>query len=1111
MKSKSFNQPLHFRRFAGKAATSGLLCLMLLSSAQTIYAGESEVANQQVTQQQGQTVTGTVTDAKGEPLVGVNVSVKGTTKGTITDLNGKYTLQVPGPNATLVFSYVGYLGKTQVVGNTRIVSVKLAEDTKVMDEVVVVGYGTQKKATLTGAVTQVKGDDIMKGRASSNAGTALQGAIPGLTITRTSSRPTENATFSLRGGISINGDVPLVLIDGVNADISEFNALNPSDIESVSVLKDASASIYGARAAGGVMLVTTKRAKSDKTQVSYNGSATMNYQGKPYPAATGSQWAQMMLSADYEDTNHPYGGSTLWTILGFNTDAYKRVVANEAFDWVNSGKTYRIDPLNAYQPDYVYGTTWGQKHNLSIQGGTKNIKSLTTLGFADDRSLIKVTYDGQKKYNFRNNTDYVINDYIKAQTDLSYDNRVVDVPTYGIGYGLQDFYVFPLYTQSGQSFYDNFGGNNVVGHLVQGGRSKTYNYLLRMSGKVNVDLSFISPALKGLSASAKGSIRQFIKNKKVQGHRLAFYNYNDILTDGTVSPTLSGIYGAKASLEDFTEANEKGLYQLYEYFLNYDRSFGKHHISGMFGNTNELQDFYGSSIYRSNSTPISLFDINLYDATTTVANKATDQAGVSNPYGASKFAFVSVVGRANYDYAGKYLFQGTWRHDGCSKLVANQRWDNFFSFDAGWRVSEEAFLKNSEWLSNLKLRGTWGQSGNIPSNISNYEAYALISNSTTVLGTTPGKVTTGWISGITDDTRTWERVNSTNVGVDFGVFKNKLSGTFDYFWRKNDGMLINITYPSTYGGTAPKTNSGTFKTNGWEASLNWQDKIGKDFGYNVGVTLADARTNVDSYAGKSTYTHGVNSVVQGYPLNSLFVYKTDGMFQTQEEVNAYYTKMNGNVSGSQLASLKQNTVNELTPGSVRKVDLNGDNDITVADLTYYGDIAPHYTYGVNLGASYKGLDFSCFIQGVAQQYGVRSGQMGAAFWSGWTNTNGNFLGNTWTSAGNPYYGGNSNAKYPVMSRNGNRNNWNYKYYNDVNVVNMWYARFKQLSLGYTLPKSLTQKVNLSKVRAWISGENLFDISNVKDGYDPEAGTTMSTYSGVDIFASSFSFGLDITF
>lgn len=1075
---------------------------------QTAYADTDEV---QTVWQTG-TVKGRVVDASGEPVIGASVVMKGTTTGTITDMDGNFTL----PNATkgiLVVSFIGYKTQEIATDGKAPVNVTLKEDSELLEEVVVVGYGTQKKATLTGAVGMVNGDEVLKGRAASNVGTALQGTIPGLTITRTSSRPTENADISIRGGISANSSAPLILIDGVDAYAWELNQLNPNDIESVSVLKDAAASIYGARAAGGVILITTKRAKEGKTTVSYNGSVTANFVGKDYPAASGSEWARMMLMADYNDTNHPNGASSLWTLQGWNEDFYRRVMNNEAFDWNGTNNVYRIDPLNANQADLVYGTTWGTSQNLTIQSGNENLKSITSLGYSNDRSLIKDVYDGQKKYNFRNNTDYKINDYVKLETSISYDYKNTDVPTYGIGYGLQDMWIFPLYTESGRYYYDNFGGNNVLAHLTEGGKTETNGYMLRISGKATVNLDFIHESLKGLSFYAKGSIRQYHENVKAQSHKVQMYSYYDIENGPQTSN--GAMTGSKANLESLTEINTRSLYQLYEFFLNYNRTFGKHQVTAMFGNTNELRDNNMTGMYRSSDGTIDLKDLNVYDTTTDIINPNNSQfvkdkgSRYKDKWGAYKWAYVSLVGRVNYDYAGKYLLEGSWRHDGSSRLVKNNRWQDFFGASAGWRVSEEEFMKDIDWLNNLKLRVSWGQSGNV-SSIGNYEAYSQISTGTTIFDGT--KVPTSWISGITDDSRTWETVTSTNIGVDYGFLKNRLNGSFDYFWRKNDGMLINITYPQVYGGTAPSTNSGVYKTHGWEFVINWQDQIGKDFDYNVSFTLSNAKTEVTSYTGKTAINHGVNSIVEGKPLNALYVYKTDGIFQTQEEVDRYYEAMNGNQSGSLLGNVKNGTVNELTPGCVRRVDLNGDKDITKDDLYYYGDTDPHYNFGLNLGMSYKNLDFSIFFQGVGQQYNVRNGQMGCAFWSGWTNTNGYFMDNTWYPGDSKgFHAANTDAKFPLISRNGNRNNWNYKNYNDINVINSWYARCKQIQIGYTLPKIWLSKTPLSNVRIWLSGENLFDISNVKDGYDPEAAAKMSTYSGIDVFASSVSFGVDVTF
>lgn len=1045
-------------------------------------------------------INGQVYGSDGNPIIGASILEKGTSNGVITDFDGNYSLNVTSGNSIIVISYIGYktveLKASEISSNPRVV---LTEDTKLLDEVIVVGYGTQKKATLTGAVSMIEADETLKGRATTNVATSLQGAIPGLTITRTTARPTEDPTITLRGGISTNASAPLILIDGSEAYSWELNTINPNDIENISVLKDASASIYGARAAGGVILVTTKRGKSEKLKISYNGSVTLNYQGREYPAATGSEWAKMMLNAVHNDPN-----SSVWGILQFTADEYERVANKEAFDWTDpsSGYKYRIDPLNAYQPDYVYGNTVSHRHNFSLSGGNDKIRTNTSVGYSDDRSIIKVTYDGQRKYNFRNNMDFQFNKYLKLSTNVAYDYREKDTPSFGIGYGLQDFYIFPLYTQDGTKYYDNFGGNNVLAHLTEGGRSKNLFSAFRLTAKADLDLSFLHESLEGLSFSVKANIRQDNTNRKDIEKTIQMYDYY------TGEVTNNAQSGSRCKTPTMYESNSRNKYQNYEFFLNYDRTFDKHHIIAMIGNTNELRESHALTVRATASSNQELEELTVYDPSTLQLYNNSNH-GESKAY---RWAFVSFLGRINYDYAGKYMIEGTWRRDGSSKLVENKRWSDFFGVSGGWRISEENFVKdNIDWMSNLKLRASWGESGNL-GNIGEYESYATVGTGTTVLGTTPSLVSTAWISGLLDRSRTWERVASTNIGLDLGLFNNRLSGTFDYYWRKNKGMLMGITYPQVLGATAPNTNSGTYKAHGWELSLNWQDQINKDWGYNVGFTLADAKTEITSYKGAIAKTPGVNKIVEGYPMNSLWVYKTDGLFQNQQEVDAYYSQMNGNVSGSLLGSVAQGTDNALTPGSVRRVDLNGDNDITQDDLYYFGDMAPHYTFGINLGLRWKNLDFSAFFQGVGQQYNVRTGPMQCGFSSGWTNTNAYYLYNTWTDETAPYYAGNQGDDvFPILSRNGSRNNWNYKHYNDVNVIDSWYVRCKSLQLGYTLPKNIISKAGLQNVRVWISGDNLFDISNVKDGMDPEANYQSGTYNGVEVFSSSVSFGLDVTF
>ncbi len=1049
--------------------------------------------------QQGKTVKGTVTDTSGSPLPGVSVVVKGTTVGAITNIDGVYSIEVPATGKTLVYSFVGMKSSEIAIGNQTTINVKLAEETIGLEDVVVVGYGTQKKGSVTGAVSQVRGDDVLKGKATTNIASALQGTIPGLTITRTSSRPgNEGTTITLRGGISVNETNPMIIIDGVEAYQWELSQINPNDIETVSVLKDAAASIYGTKAGAGVILITTKRGKEGKMKVTYSGSSHANIIGNKFPVADGHTWAQMLVHATENDAYAllDANGNPQYNWWMWPEDVWRKMANGEGYEGVITGSWRKLDPSSSNdQFDAVYGNTWGQSHNLTFSGGTDKLKMMTSLGYADDRSLVDVVYDGQKKYNFRTNADYKVNDWIKTEFNVSYDKRRVSTPTQGVGHGVQDFYLFPLYNPYGQ-FYDTFGNNNVLAKLVEGGRTNNTEELFRLGGKLTLNLEKVT---KGLSVSGSANAR-IRKHWMVERQaKVTMYDWSGEKVSANGQPDYSRTSGSVNS--QTTDANawvkntyEDVLFQTYNAFVNYNRQFAAHNIGVMAGMTSEkthYQKLYG---YRKNMTVNELDDINLGDPTTAEATGGSNEDGL-----------VSYLTRLNYDYKGIYLLEGQFRRDGSSRFYADNRWANFGGVSGGIRLSEMMLVKSLSIFDNLKLRASYGETGS-QTGIGNYDYISGISTGTTIFGYAGTKLPSSWVSSMTSNDRTWERVATTNLGIDFAVLRNRLSGTFEVYNRENKGMLIAMTYPQTLGTTAPKTNNGNFTAKGWELELNWNDKIGDDFSYRVGFSLADAKTEVTKYTGGIAISNGLNnkvgasSFIEGKPLNALYVYKTNGYLQTTDEVNAYYTEITKKTGGIQPV---QGTTNQLTPGSVKKIDLSNDGRITTDDLYYYGDANPHYTYGVSLGVNYKNFDFNMFVQGVGQQYIIREGQLSSPWFSGWTNQNATFWGNTWTSE-------NTNAQYPIMSRNGARNNWNYKQYNDINVSSIWYARAKNMALGYTLPKSLIQRASIERLRLYMSADNLFEVSNVKDGFDPEH-KAATGQGNVDVYARTISFGIDLTF
>jgi TonB-linked SusC/RagA family outer membrane protein len=1041
------------------------------------------------------TVTGKVTDQKGEPIIGASIKAKGTGVGTITDVNGAFKIS---SNGTLVVSYIGYQTQEIQANGKSNISVQLKDDDKLLDEVVVVGYGTQKKATLSGSVAQVKGDDVLKGKATTSVAAALQGTIPGLTITRTSSRPgNEGTAITLRGGISVNETSAMIIIDGVEAYQWELSQINPNDIDNISVLKDGAAAIYGTKAGAGVILVTTKRGKEGKTKVTYSGSTHANIVGKRFPVADGQTWAQMLVHGTENDAYAllDASGNPQYSWWMWPEATWRQMAAGERFEGVVGGVWRVLDPNASNQMDAVYGTTWGQSHNLTVSGGSDKLKAMTSLGYAKDRSLLAAAFDGQTKYNFRTNVDYKINNWVKTEFNVSYDKRTVSTPTQGIGQGVQDFYIFPLRNSYGQ-FYDTFGNNNMLAKLIEGGRTNNNEEFVRLGGKVTLELNKIT---KGLSVNASANAR-IRKHWLVERQaKVTMYDWSGETKSANGLPDYA--LGTGVIKSQTTDANawvkntyESVFFQTYNAFVNYNRSFSNHNIGVMAGMTaekNNYQKLYG---YRQNMSDNTLDDINLGDATTAQATGGSNEDGL-----------VSYLTRLNYDYKGIYLLEGQFRRDGSSRFNTDNRWANFGGLSGGVRISELSAVKNLDFFDNLKLRASYAETGS-QTGIGNYDYVSGISTGTTIFGYTGAKSTTAWVTSMTSTNRTWERVATTNLGLDFALLKNRLNGSFEVYNRENKGMLISMTYPLTLGATAPKTNNGNFVAKGWELELNWNDKLGKDFSYRVGFSLSDARTEVTKYNGGVTINNGTNNPVngttfiEGRPLNALYVYKTDGYLQTTDEVNTYYTSITKLAGGLQPV---KGTSNQLTPGCVRKVDLNGDGRITTDDLYYYGDANPHYMFGINLGLNYKNFDFTMFVQGVAQQNIIREGSLANPWNATYTNQNVTFWGKTWT-ADNP------NAAYPIMSRNASRNAWNYKQFNDVNVSQVWYARAKSLVLGYTLPKIFVRKAMIDNVRFYVSADNLFEVSNVKDGFDPES-KSASGQGNVDVYARTISFGIDLTF
>lgn len=1087
---------------------------LYLASSPAIQIAAAENANLSIQQQKGNTVQGTVIDQNGEPVIGASVRVKGSKNGTVTDLDGKFTLH--NANGPIEVSYIGYKTQTVKAAKGGNITVTLSEDASLLDDVVVVGYGQQKKASLTSAITQIKGDEVFKDRTVSSTAVALQGEIPGLTVTRTSTRPgSEGAAFQIRGDISVNGNSsPLIIIDGVTGSLNELNSMNGNDIDNISVLKDASAAIYGSRAASGVILVTTKRGKEGKAHISYNGSISRTINGIQAPMTSTSEWLDMFYEAQYRDASaltgsldpdvihnnfnwwifNSFGGPTLDTSdidpeTG-NPTVYK---GEKLFNALRSGKVLTLQNGNKVERwdtnldimDALYGQATSQKHNVNISGADKKFGYNLSLGYESAQSQLKPAYDGQRKWSGRLNADYNATDDLKFSTNISYEKRNVQSPSTDVGQGWMDQWFWALTNENGDP-YDTFSGSrNPLGGLTKGG---TYKYqLTTLRGNVSGTYDF-KKFVKGLTLTGNAAYKMVEQNSQTTKYKVQYYDWVGTETGNKQAP---------GSME---QENKRWENINLSALLNYQNTFAKYHnVAAMVGITAEQETYKGMKMGRYKGPMYEgsgLEDMNVF-----IGGDNNTANG-----GKSSWGLLSYLTRVSYNFDNRYSVEFLGRRDGSSKLSEAQRWKNFYSVSGYWRISGEKFMKSLTWLNDLKLRYNYGKTGSVEG-IGNYERYATISTGSTILGINPSAHTTMWLGGMTSDQRTWETIDSHNFGLDFTFLNNRLSGSFDYFIKTNNGMFISVEYPQILGASAPKVNDGKFRARGWEFALNWRDKIGQ-VKYNVGVNLSDAWSEVMKLTNNENVPNaGKNSNrLIGKPRNAIYVYQTDGLFQNQQEVDAYYEMYYWNADhtgpkeGNILPAPGKQITNTLRPGARKVVDLNGDGKITRDDIYYAGDAAPRLSFGFKAGLEWKGIDFSAFFQGIGKQKVLRSGYFYAPWVVNYVRQNNTFLGKTWTPE-------NPTAEYAIASRDASFNNWNYAN-KDVSVQNNKYVRLKSLVVGYTLPQAWTSKAGLNKVRVYFSGDDLWEWTKVKDGYDPEYGeASNNTFP----FSRQITFGLDLTF
>lgn len=1041
--------------------------------------------------QTGRTVKGVVTDQNGEPLIGCNVVVVGSQEGVITDLNGKFTLRVSDRAKQLKITYIGYVDQIVAIGNSLEIKVILKEDNNALEEVVVVGYGTQKKATLTGSIEQVSGK-ALESRAVTNVGLALQGQTPGLAVTRSSARPgNEDLKFQIRGATSVNGGEPLVVIDGVPAlNGYSFQNMNSDDIESISVLKDGAASIYGAKAANGVILVTTKKGKG-KVSVDYNFNMRFNTNGITGFSPSMSEYAQMWLAANKEEKVPDWWAWISQENMERMAQGIEGIYPTQFYGDIFIGNANRLDEM--------FATRFSYQHNLSISGATDKSDFRISAAYADNQANLATAYDGQKQINLRLNYGYQLAKWIRLETGASLVNADTESPSVGLDntlYG-NDMPFFPAKNPYGQWYanFGNVGDRQAVAATSDGGRDIKKSLTTRIDMKAIVDI-WNGISFEGMASFQNEEFRRERWVTPVQTYDW-FGNPAQQLVNSTVT-TLNTTDPSNLAHNNpgYLTVAENYFYQYYSALLKYNKTFvDVHNISVLMGINAEKKQVKKLAAGRKDFENDGVYDLNLADGTL-----------LGNSGGKFQNGTYSYIAKVNYDYAEKYLVELMGRRDGNSKFADGYRFQNYGSFSLGWVFTQENFIKPVSSFIGLdfgKVRLSYGSSGN-DAGLGNYDYVSTINQGSFILGLPAGtQISTSLNnSGLISLTRTWERVEQKNIGVDLNFLNNRLLFNWDYFIKDNKGMLSEISYPALLGGRAPKTNSGHLRVRGWEVSLTWRDHI-KDFSYYVTANVSDTRSKLMELEGANTIVAGKNKTLNGYPLNAYFLYKTDGYFQSQEEVNAYYGRYGG--TGA-LAALPAGGSTELRPGDIKRLDMSGDRSISAdggasSDLVYMGDGNAHYLFGITLGGSWKGFDFNALFQGVGKQLIMRQGWMAYPFATGYTNQNFNFMGKTWTED-------NPNAEFPRLTVYRERSAWNYVN-NDFMLQNNRYIRLKSLVVGYTLPQMWTRKAKLEKVRFYFSGNDLWEATSIKDGFDPEMGE-MSQNSGYP-FSRTWSFGINVGF
>ena len=1027
------------------------------------------------------TITGTVIDATNEPLIGVTVQVAGQMGGTVTDFDGNYQIKVENDDVSLKFSYIGYKDQVIPVKGKTVVNVTMQEDAEVLEEVVVVGYGTQKKESLTGAVSAIDSKAFEKKGGLSSPLQALQGEVPGVIITRGSSAPgDESWSLNLRGASSMNTTEPLVIIDGVAANsVADMRLLNSNDIESINFLKDGSAAIYGSRAAGGVVLITTKKGKEGTLRIDYGGSATFKMVGLMPELMNIDQWAtglqQTLINdgmtgdtwmtyaalaqkykgtyIDLQQTANPFGGAAFTDVKDF--------VFNDDVDWLGS----------------LFGSTWSQNHSLSLSGGTEKSSYRLSLNYLYDGSTLRYGENNNKRFNLRFNNNYKFNKIFSLESSIAYSRQEQVAPTL-VSSALTTAMPqpgLPLRAIDGKPYAWGTWGSPVA-KLEDGGENRLSVSSINISETLKAKITDWLDANVNLGYNTSEARRKTIQNA------ITYYNYAGN-TVTLLDPTQEKSY--------FQQTSSRTDFYSVSGYVNAHKTYkDKHNVSLMLGVQYELKDM---EMFGARYTDI-IEGLDVINGSGTLT--LSDNTNGSNNY---RNAILSYFGRLNYDFNSKYLVEFNARYDGSSKFQPKNRWDFFWGVSLGWRINQEKFLKGVSWISNLKLRASYAEMGN-QSGISNYDGYqfyGLHSLNGAYVGS--DKLTYISTSGtFASTTRQWERIKNYNVALDYGfnILGGNLSGAVEFFQKRNDNMLVAVTYPAVLGDKAPTANAGKFKDWGYEFSGTYKVHIGKEIDFHIGGNITFVRNELTDYGGTNVIKSGYTSTQQGYALNSIFGMRYGGKIQDETMLKAYLTKYYPNNGIGMPANLRV--------GDNMFCDENGDGVLDYRDYICLGSDAPEISYSVNFGGSWKGFDLNIVFQGAANRFVYRGiNNWTVPFRNRYSNFTTSSIGDVWSE-------NNRGAYYAPYTLDANIIAYDYQA-SSLTAQDARYLRLKDVTIGYTFDQKLLAPLRVVKsVHLYLTGSDLWETTRITDGWDPEAKLNPSG-TGRYPFTRNITFGLNLGF